>query len=462
MKVTEKKLADGHIRLEAVAASAEVSHALDLAAQAFAQQMGVRPQAGKTAAQAITEQLGVKDVDGMVGAQAMELLAPFALDKRNLVPAFPPKTESSEPLRRGKPFSFSLTVTPKPVYELEDYSPLSLALPVVEVPQEAVDQQLAQMADSYASYVASDETHPLGRNDAAKISLAATRGGEEMKGLSTEGRTYVMGLGMMPPAFDDELVGMNVGDEKSFTLTLPGMEEDQDKIECTVKVLELQRKEIPALDDQFVANFFPMMKGIDALRGAIEDSMRMQLEQQRHQMALQQASQQASMRFKGRIADEVYEAMRSTLMQQAHMQASQQGMSFEQFMESQGGEQQFGMMLMLQARQMLASGYALDAVFRHEKLSITDDDLMAAAAQLNPQDPAGAKRQMEEAGQGFALREIAERQKANEYLVAHATIKDINPSAPVAEVEQAQAEGGSPEDASAESAPVSGEGEKAE
>lgn len=440
MKVTEKKLADGHIRLEAVAASAEVSHALDLAAQAFAQQMGVRPQAGKTAAQAITEQLGIKDVDGMVGAQAMELLAPFALDKRNLVPAFPPKTESSESLRRGKPFSFALTVTPKPTYELEDYGPVTLALPVVEVPQEAVDQQLAQMAESYASYVPSDEVHPLGADDAAKISLVAVKDGEEMKGLSTDGRTYVMGMGMMPPAFDQELLGMSVGDEKTFSLALPGMEGDQEQIQCTVKVLELQRKEIPTLDDQFVANFFPMMRGIDSLRGAIEDSMRMQMEQQRHQMALQQASQQASMRFKGRIADEVYEAMRATLMQQAHMQAAQQGMPFDKFVESQGGEQQFGMMMMLQARQMLAGGYALDAVFRHEKLTVTDDDLTAAAAQLNPQDPAGARRQMEEAGQGFALREVAERQKANEFLVANAIVKDIDPSAPAAASEATEGE----------------------
>ena len=104
------------------------------------------------------------------------------------------------------------------------------------------------------------------------------------------------------------------------------------------------------------------------------------------------------------------------------------------------------MMMMLQARQMLASGYALDAVFRHEKLSVTDADLKAAAAQLNPQDPAGAKRQMEEAGQGFALREIAERQKAAEYLVAHATVKDLESAAPAEASAASEAEPAAAED----------------
>ena len=43
MKVTEKKLDDGRILLEAVASTAEVSHALTAAQYRFAQQMGVQP-----------------------------------------------------------------------------------------------------------------------------------------------------------------------------------------------------------------------------------------------------------------------------------------------------------------------------------------------------------------------------------------------------------------------------------
>lgn len=46
MKVTEKKLDDGRILLEAVASTAEVSHALTAAQYRFAQQMGVQPTPG--------------------------------------------------------------------------------------------------------------------------------------------------------------------------------------------------------------------------------------------------------------------------------------------------------------------------------------------------------------------------------------------------------------------------------
>ena len=60
-------------------------------------------------------------------------------------------------------------------------------------------------------------------------------------------------------------------------------------------------------------------------------------------------------------------------------------MTYEQFIEQQGGEQQFNMMMMMQTREMLVQGYALDALFRHEKLVLTDEDIEAACRSMSPQ-----------------------------------------------------------------------------
>ena len=48
MKVTEKKLADGVIKLDCEATAIEVNNALKEAAEAFALSMGVRPMPGKS------------------------------------------------------------------------------------------------------------------------------------------------------------------------------------------------------------------------------------------------------------------------------------------------------------------------------------------------------------------------------------------------------------------------------
>ncbi|MFR1640389.1 MAG: hypothetical protein ACLSVD_15285 [Eggerthellaceae bacterium] len=137
---------------------------------------------------------------------------------------------------------------------------------------------------------------------------------------------------------------------------------------------------------------------------------------------LQVAASELAKRFEGRIQDEVYEAMQQTLVSNLRGQLQQQGIPFEQFVQSQGGEQQFGMMMMLQTRATLVQGYALDALFRHEKMTLDDADLDAPAKAMNPQNPAAARRELEESGRGFALRELAQRMKANRWLLDHAVV----------------------------------------
>ena len=98
---------------------------------------------------------------------------------------------------------------------------------------------------------------------------------------------------------------------------------------------------------------------------------------------LQVAASELAKRFEGRIQDEVYEAMQQTLVSNLRGQLQQQGIPFEQFVQSQGGEQQFGMIMMMQTREMLVQGYALDALFRHEKMTLTDEDIDAACRSMN-------------------------------------------------------------------------------
>lgn len=423
MKVTEKKLDDGRILLEAVASTAEVSHALTMAHYGFAQQMNLQIMPGKTVAQAAEEQMGIKDLDAIVAQQAVEYLAPFAIDKRNIVPAFPPQPQPAGPIKRGQTFSFELRVTPKPDYELTSYEPVTITVPPLEIEEAEVEAQLAQIADSYAEFV-SDEPHPVRDGDSMLLALEASQNGEKLDNLSTEGRTYLTGMGLMPDSFEKQLIGMEVGETKSFSFDVPGAGENgaDGTFDCTVTVKEMQKKVVPTIDDEWVAKNLPMYRDAAALRGGIADRLGAERTAQYESYKLQMAAAELGKRFKGRIEDAVYEAMQKTLVTNLRGQLAQQNIPFEQFVQSQGGEQQFGMLMMMQTREMLVQGYALDALFRHEKMTLTEEDLDATARGINPQNPAAARREMEESGRTFALREAAERIKANQWLLDHAEV----------------------------------------
>lgn len=430
MKVTEKKLEDGRLLLEALASTAEVNQAFTMAQYGFAQQMGLAPAPGKSVAQLAEEQLGIKDLDSIVLQQAMEYLVPFAIDKRNIIPAYPPQPQATSPLKRGQTFSFELRVEPKPEYELTSYDTVSVTVPPFTMGDvdAQVDTQIKQLAENFARYE-TVEPHPVGKDDTFILALEASQDGKKLDNLSTDGRSYTMGMGFMPPEFEEHLMGLAVGKPASFTFEMPGAEEGKtEAIDCTVEVKEIQKKVVPEIDDEWVAKNTPMYKDVAALRAAIVEHLSADAKGQYESFKLQAVAGELAKRFKGRIADATYEATQKSLVNNLRGQLAQQGIPFEQFVQQQGGEQQFGMLMMLQTRQTLAQGYALDALFRHEKMTIDEADLNEAGKAMNPQNPAAARREMEQSGRGFALRELAQRVKANQWLLEHAEIIEQDPN----------------------------------
>ena len=425
MKVTQKKLEGDMLRLEATATVAEVDQAFQAAQIAFAQQMNLRPQGGETIAQAAEETLGIKDLDPVVEPQAAEYLVPFAFDKKNIVPAYPPHVEAKSPLKRGAEYAFALDFEKKPEYELSSYDKVSFSIEPLELNEREVDNQIAQMAESYADYVGADP-HPVEKGDHVLLAIEATRNGEPMAGLTTDARTYTTGGGFMPDGFDENVIGMDVGETKSFTFTAPSLDdtggEAEETIACTVTVKEIQKRVIPAITDAWVKENMPMVTGLDGLKGMIREELMRSHKEEYERYKRQLASSELAKRFQGKIADPVYEAMQSNIVSNLQMQLQRQNISLEKFIEENGGQQQFSMMMMMQTRQNLIEGYSLDALFRHEKMALSEDDIFEACRAMSPQQPQMVREQMEKAGCGFILRESASRMKANRWLVENADI----------------------------------------
>ena len=425
MKVVKKKQADGHVHLDATASTSEVSNALNMASEQFCAQMNIQPVAGKSPAEVVSERLGIKDLDSVVAPQAAEMLVPQALNKHNLIPAFTPQPKTEMPLKRGRAFQFTLDVLPKPTYELDDYSPIAFTIQPFESDEAEIDRQISQLAQQYISFVATDP-HPVEKGDAVLISMKTTKDGEEIPGLTTNSRSYTTGLDLMPVGFDEGLFGMEVGETRTFTFEGPGLDEDFNEVmesyETTITLLEVQKEVVPVIDDEWIAKNMPMYKDLAAMRADFGKKIDEQRMKYYDDYKRNLAAAELSKRFKGSIPDEIYEGSMAEEQRQLRRQVANSGMSWEDFCEKQGGEQQVHMTLMVSMRNKLVQGYCLDAYYRHHGLSYTEDDLDESCFQINPQNPRAARQQMERNGLGFALREAAERLRACKHLVEHADI----------------------------------------
>lgn len=439
MKVKQIKKDGSKVILEAVATPQETAQAMQAAKMAFAQSMGMKPPAqGQSLDQAAEEQMGIKNLDSIVEASAMDALAPVAVDKKGIIPSYPPHAKAKGAFKPNQEFRFEVEVELKPEYELTSYDPVHIKVPPFQMDESVIDAQIKEMSERYTAYVEDPDVpadRTVQKGDHIKLAMEAREGDKELKGLSTKGRTYTAGQGFMPDGFEDQILGMKMGETKEFTFEGPDFDEDMNErvqtVNAKVTILAFEKEQAPEIDDEWIKANMPMYKGLDDLRADMGKSLERQARMEYDAYVRQAAAAELATRFQGRIADEVYEHMREQMVSNIRMDLQQQGMSWDQFVEQNGGEQQFGMMLMLQVRQMLTQGFALDAYYRHHGMSVGEEDLIEACRAMNPQmNPQQMMKQAEAAGHMFALRESAERLKANNDLVAKAEIEVVDPAAP--------------------------------
>ena len=429
MKVKEKQLEDGTIRLSITATAQEVDRALDRAQGAIASRFGLRPDPERTVADALAEHLGVNDVDSILQSQAMNMLVPFALDQRGITPLAQPKIQPAPGFKRGHAFAFQIDVIPKPRFTLSSYDPVEITVPPFKSVDVDVDEEIRANMNMYSDFVTA-EPHPVGPDDSFLIAIEVRLDGERLSGISTDSRIYSMGRGFMPESFDEQLLGMDVGETKSFEFEGEGYDSNGLRVmrtyDCTVTVKEMKEEVLPELTDEWVKRVMPSYDSIDKLREEIRLSFETQAMHDYEMQLITIAQIELAKRLEGEIPDEAFDATATSIEATLRNQLSQQGVTMADFIEEQGGEQNYKVGIMMQARQTLRCDYALDALFEHEGLVVTDEDIDGACAELNPMNPDLVRQEMESSGRGFALREVAARYAASRYLVDNAIITTLD------------------------------------
>ncbi|MDR2106897.1 MAG: trigger factor [Coriobacteriales bacterium] len=435
MKIKRSETSEGRIELEVTAPPSKIQEAIRFIDFQLAMQNGIGPQNPENLSAAVKEKVGEAYYNSFIDFQVMQFLAPFAVTQENLSIIGPPKvTTTGVKVVPDKELSFTVVVIPKPSYELEDFSPVKIRVPKVQVNEAEIDQQLTALAESRATYE-KDEDRPIRESDTVLIALKAVdEKGEEVRNLTAERRGYTLGQNFMPEGFDKSLVGMAVGETRTFDVTVqdfpaPGAEGDEKKattLTFTVTLLEIQKRVVPAITDAWVKENMPGVQTVLELR---EEVRRQGLAHRERELAGMKSFLTASelaKRFKGTIPDELYEMTRDDIVRGLQQNLKAQGRTIQDFIQEQGGgEQQFSMQLMMQTREVLTQGFSLDALARHLALDLTDEDIDETFHLMAPGHEKEARMEFELTGRMYQIREAALRSKANKWLVETAEIESV-------------------------------------
>ena len=118
-------------------------------------------------------------------------------------------------------------------------------------------------------------------DDQVTIDFEASVGGQPFTGNKGEKVPVVLGSGVMVPGFEEQLIGVSAGEEKTLDITFPDTYPEHDvagkPANFNIKVHTVSKMELPALDDDFARAFGIEEGGIDRLKNEIRENMNREL-----------------------------------------------------------------------------------------------------------------------------------------------------------------------------------------
>lgn len=231
---------------------------------------GFRP--GKVPLSMIRQRYGAT-----IRQEALENLLPKFFRKRieeehlHVVSTFSVKDLEFE---AGKPVKFKAEFEVAPEVELGEYRGISVPYAQPVVTDEDVIERLESLRKRKADY-ANLDPRPAEMGDVVVVDLHSVSGleGEPMHAHDLQ---VELGSPETLPGFNDHLVGLTPGDETNITVTYPE-EYAQERlagktVEFHVAVKQLQRKELPELNDEFAKDLGDFQT-LDELKETIRNNM---------------------------------------------------------------------------------------------------------------------------------------------------------------------------------------------
>lgn len=159
MQVEKLNEANGEIRLSVNANAEEMTRAFNEGVEAFVTQFQLEGLEGATAREKIEKSMGDEQAVQAIYSATINFLVPFALEESGIIPLSTYGIESEEAPEEGKPFTFQMTVLPKPEFELSSYDVVEVTVPAPFTVTEAdIDEQIGMLAREFAAAKAGKPT----------------------------------------------------------------------------------------------------------------------------------------------------------------------------------------------------------------------------------------------------------------------------------------------------------------
>ncbi len=436
MQHTREQIDPCTIALDFQIESAVVNKAFDRAYREFAQFThvpGFRP--GKAPRSMLQKYVN----EERLRERVMELLAlpayQGALREENITPYGDPDVEFAD-LKEGESWQFKAIVTTPPKITLGDYSDITVERPVYPVEEADVDRQVEETRREFARMV-KVEDRPVQQGDWLIADTLIAVEGEEAP---EEPRRSLIRIGENIPGFDEAVMGMQIDEERVFTLTYPDdyqvPERAGKQATFTVKVLSINERVLPEVTDEWVRSVTPF-SSVEEWREDIRRFLRSRMDELATQVVesrvLEQLIQRAAIEFPGVMVQQEAQELLEELLEDLEKRR----MDYAQYLSLSGmTEDQHRAQLLQRAEMNVKSRLVVLELAKRENVQVTPAEIDAEFERIfSGTDPNDESRKRIEKSDR-RRRQVADtliQRKLRQCLLDIATITDVPVSAQTAE-----------------------------
>ena len=134
----------------------------------------------------------------------------------------PTEAKEVEELLSGKTdLTYTVAIEVVPPIQLADFKSFNVEKPVVDVTDADVDEAVKRIADQSRPYTAKSESAKAENGDRVTINFKGTIDGTPFDGGTGEAIQVVIGTGQFIPGFEEQLIGIGVGETRTLKVPFP-------------------------------------------------------------------------------------------------------------------------------------------------------------------------------------------------------------------------------------------------
>ena len=281
-------------------------------------------------------------------------------------------------MEKGTDFIFTATVAIKPEVTLGDYKGIEVEKKEAEVSEEEITAEIDKAREANSRLI-TIEDRATEDGDTVIIDFDGYVDGKQFEGGYAEDYTLVLGSHSFIDNFEDQLVGKNLGEDVEVNVTFPE-EYHVDELKgkpalFKVKIKEIQKKELPELDDDFaqdVSDFDTLDEYKADVEKKILENKENQIKREQEDQIIEKIIENAQME----IPQQMITAQTRQMTQEFAQRLQSQGLSLEQYMQFTGLTPQKMMEdLEPQALKRIQSRLVLEAVVVAENIEAYDEEI---------------------------------------------------------------------------------------